>query len=95
MREAQVRLLIVANEREIESAAEELRREGAVVQTVQADLATLEGVDQLYGKIGGRPVDALLANAGRGLGKGFLDQNFSDDPLCHRYQRYWHRLFDS
>ena len=25
----------------------------------------------------GRPVDALLANAGRGLGKGFLDQDFA------------------
>ena len=29
-------------------------------------------------QIGGRPVDALLANAGRGLGKGFLDQDFED-----------------
>jgi short-subunit dehydrogenase len=71
-------LLIAANEREIESAAEELRREGGAVETVQADLATLEGVDQLYGKIGGRRVAALLANAGRGLGKGFLDQDFRD-----------------
>jgi short-subunit dehydrogenase len=25
-----------------------------------------------------RPIDALLANAGRGLGKGFLDQDFDD-----------------
>ena len=25
-----------------------------------------------------RPVDALLANAGRGLGKGFLDQDFAE-----------------
>jgi hypothetical protein len=33
--------------------------------TVQADLATTEGVDQLYEKIDGRPVAALLANAGR------------------------------
>jgi short-subunit dehydrogenase len=28
-------------------------------------------------QIGGRPVAALLANAGRGLGKGFLDQDFA------------------
>ena len=28
--------------------------------------------------IGGRPVAALLANAGRGLGKAFLDQDFDD-----------------
>jgi short-subunit dehydrogenase len=35
-------------------------------------------LDALYRKISGRPVAALLANAGRGLGKGFLDQNFDD-----------------
>jgi short-subunit dehydrogenase len=35
-------------------------------------------VDQLYAKISGRRVDALLANAGRGLGKAFLDQDFED-----------------
>jgi short-subunit dehydrogenase len=35
-------------------------------------------VDKLYAVIGGRQVDALLANAGRGLGKGFLDQDFDD-----------------
>jgi len=71
-------LIIAANEPEIETAANELRREGGQVETVQADLATLEGVDALYAKIGGRPVGALLANAGRGLGKAFLDQDFND-----------------
>jgi len=35
-------------------------------------------VDQLCEKIDRRPVDALLANAGRGLGKGFLDQDFDE-----------------
>jgi short-subunit dehydrogenase len=47
---------------------------------VQADLATREGVDKLYEAIRacGRPVDALLANAGRGLGHGFLDQEPDD-----------------
>ncbi len=69
-------LIIAANEAEIEGAAEELRRNGGTVDVVQADLATIEGVDMLYGKINGRPVAALLANAGRGLGKGFLDQDF-------------------
>jgi short-subunit dehydrogenase len=38
-------LLIAANESELESAADELRREGGTVDTVQADLATTEGVD--------------------------------------------------
>ena len=71
-------LLIAANEHELDNAAISLRREGAEVETVQADLATLEGVDKVYEKIGGRRVDALLANAGRGLGGSFLDQDFQD-----------------
>jgi short-subunit dehydrogenase len=71
-------LLIAANEPEINAAADELRREGGAVESVEADLATLDGVDQLYAKINGRRVDALLANAGRGLGKAFLDQDFKD-----------------
>ena len=45
---------------------------------MQADLAEVDGVDKLYQLISARPVEALLANAGRGLGKGFLDQNFDD-----------------
>jgi short-subunit dehydrogenase len=71
-------LLIAANEPEINTAADELRREGGAVEPVKADLATLDGVDQLYAKINGRRVDALLANAGRGLGNAFLDQDFKD-----------------
>jgi short-subunit dehydrogenase len=71
-------LLIAANEPEINNAADSLRREGGTVEAIQVDLATPEGVDQLHAKINGRRVDALLANAGRGLGKAFLDQDFDD-----------------
>ncbi len=71
-------LIIAANEPEIEQAAQQLRRDGATVETVQSDLSTIEGVDQLCDRINGRRVDALLANAGRGLGKAFLDQDFDD-----------------
>jgi short-subunit dehydrogenase len=71
-------LLIAADEPQIETAAAGLRGLGAAVGAVEADLSTLEGVDTLYdaAKRIGRPVDALLANAGRGLGRGFLDQDF-------------------
>ena len=69
-------LLIAADEPEIEKAAASLRSDGAEVEAVQADLATTEGVDKLYAAAKGRQVDALLANAGRGLGHGFLDQDF-------------------
>ncbi|MBR0654661.1 SDR family NAD(P)-dependent oxidoreductase [Roseomonas arctica] len=71
-------LVIAADEAEIETAAVELRAPGVMIETVQADLATIEGVDTLLSAIGGRPVDALLANAGRGLGHGFLDQDFGE-----------------
>jgi len=71
-------LLIAADEPQIETAAVSLRNLGAAVEAVEADLSTLEGVDMLYdaSKRIGRPVDALLANAGRGLGHAFLDQDF-------------------
>jgi len=70
-------LIVVADEPAIESAAQELRKLGVTVEAVQADLATAEGVDALCQTVGGRPVDALLANAGRGLGKSFFDQDFA------------------
>jgi short-subunit dehydrogenase len=71
-------LLIAADEPEIHDAASELRTLGGDVRSVVADLATVEGVDALCDAAAGRPVDALLANAGRGLGHGFLDQDFGE-----------------
>jgi len=71
-------LLIAADEPEIEQAAASLRASGVKVESVQADLATSEGVDKLYAAAAGRPVDALLANAGRGLGRAFLDQDLNE-----------------
>jgi short-subunit dehydrogenase len=47
------------------------------VEALQADLATTESVDKLCAAVGDRPIDALLANAGVGLGKAFLDQDFA------------------
>jgi short-subunit dehydrogenase len=70
--------LIVAADRPIEEAAQAFRGLGAEVNAVETDLATTEGVDELYAAIKGRPVDALLANAGHGLGHGFLDQDFRE-----------------
>jgi len=71
-------LIIAADEPAIKTVATDFKRLGARVDAVEADLATLEGVDKLCGLIGDRPVEALLANAGRGLGRGFLDQDFDD-----------------
>jgi uncharacterized protein len=71
-------VLIAADEPQIESAATELRAEGGSgkIEAVQADLSTTEGVDKLYGAAQGRAIDILMANAGRGLGRAFLDQDF-------------------
>lgn len=71
-------LLIVADEAAIQEAAARLKAEGAEVQAVEANLATTEGVDKLLGAVGSRTIDALLANAGRGLGHAFVDQSFDD-----------------
>jgi len=71
-------LLIAADEPAIETAAEELRGLGVTVEALQADLGVQAGVDALVAAVRGRPVDALLANAGRGLGKGFLDQDWKE-----------------
>jgi short-subunit dehydrogenase len=71
-------LLVVADEPEINDAANQLRNYGVNVDAIEADLATLEGVDEFYQAVNGRPVDALLANAGHGLGGAFLDQDFED-----------------
>jgi short-subunit dehydrogenase len=75
-------VLMVADEPVIMGAREDLQRQNANVNitALEADLATLEGVDKLWQSIlaSNRPVDALLANAGVGLGKGFLEQDFDD-----------------
>lgn len=70
-------LLVAADEPEIVPAAEALAAAGAHVEPLQCDLSTAEGVAALVAAVGGRPVDALLANAGRGLGRAFLDQDFA------------------
>src|SRR4051812_43214312 len=70
--------LILAADEPLAGASEKLQQLGASVLAVETDLATLQGVDQLVETIGGRPVEALLANAGHGLGQGFLDQDFDE-----------------
>ncbi|MFL6755675.1 MAG: SDR family NAD(P)-dependent oxidoreductase [Sphingomicrobium sp.] len=67
--------LIVAADTPFVEAGPALEQLGVEVQEVQADLATQDGVQQLLASIAGRPVDVLVANAGHGLGHGFLDQS--------------------
>ncbi len=71
-------VLIAANEALIEFAAQDFRQYGTHVTAVEVDLATIEGVDALLAAANGRQVDILCANAGHGLGHGFLDQQVAD-----------------
>jgi len=72
-------LVIAADRPEIVEAGQAFRALGAEVIEVQVDLATEAGVDKLYETVRSlnRPVDALLANAGEGLGHAFLDQDWA------------------
>lgn len=70
--------LVLAADEPLDAAAETCRELGARVETVECDLATLTGVDTLVAAVGTRPVQALIANAGHGLGQGFLDQDFDE-----------------
>jgi len=71
-------LVVAADEANIGEAAGTFRALGVNADPVEADLSTTEGVDKLLAVVGTRPVAALLANAGHGLGKGFLDQDFEE-----------------
>ena len=78
-------LLVVADEPLIANAAEDFRSHGTEVISIEADLATFEGNDALLAAANGRPIDLLLANAGRGLGRAFVDQEVAD----------WRRVIDT
>jgi short-subunit dehydrogenase len=68
--------LVVASAGErLSGAAEEIRRNGHQVFEVNADLATREGVNQLWQQVEslGRPVDIACINAGVGVGGLFSE----------------------
>jgi uncharacterized protein len=70
--------LVIAADTPMQPAASDLQALGARVETVDADLATKGGVDQVFDALAGREPDVLIANAGHGLGRAFLDQDFAD-----------------
>jgi short-subunit dehydrogenase len=70
-------LVVAADQEKLSEAADTFREHGASVVAVETDLARLDGVDEVVDAIGGRRVDVLIANAGHGLGHGFLDQDFA------------------
>ena len=77
--------LLVAADTPLVDASAALQGLGVEVRPVEADLSTPAGIDQLLDAAGGRDIDLLCANAGHGLGHGFLDQ----DP------REWRHVIDT
>jgi uncharacterized protein len=76
-------LVIAAEDDGLATARTELEALGASVDAVQVDLATGEGVDELYARVraSGRPVDAIALNAGVGAGGAFATDTALEDEL--------------
>jgi uncharacterized protein len=76
-------LLITATGASINEAARSFEGLGAKVETVEADLATYDGVEKLYDQIKaiGKPVDAIAINAGVGVGGDFARETDLKDEL--------------
>jgi short-subunit dehydrogenase len=70
--------LVVAADRPLGPAVEDLQARGAQTEAVEADLATRDGIARLIEALRGRDIDALIADAGHGLGGAFLDQEFDE-----------------
>jgi short-subunit dehydrogenase len=68
--------LVLAADTPFESAIRELGN--VSIETLDADLSSPEGVTKLDQLIGSWTIDVLCANAGHGLGKAFLDEDFPD-----------------
>ncbi len=71
-------IIICADGDDIHKVGEQLAGSGTAVKAVQADLGTPGGVETLFKAIGGRRVDYMMANAGRGRGDAFLNQSEAD-----------------
>ncbi len=73
-----VSLLLVADTDLGEGEAAARGAGASEVETLLVDLGTQDGVAQVLAKIANRPVSALFANAGHGLGQKFLDQDWDE-----------------
>src|ERR1044071_7942476 len=56
-------LVVAADEPEVTNVAKEFRESGVDVEAVEADLATFEGIEELYLAAKGRPVSARYTSS--------------------------------
>jgi short-subunit dehydrogenase len=71
-------IIVVANEPLIDAAARDFEQFGTKVQSVEADLSTIDGVELVLAAAAGRPIDLVCANAGISKGGPFLDESVED-----------------
>lgn len=76
-------VIVAAEDDGISTVARALEGLGVETEAVQVDLATDEGVDELWRRVqaSGRPVDAVALNAGRGAGGAFATDTSLEDEL--------------
>jgi len=74
-------LVVCSAGERLESAATDFENSGVQVTQVSADLATREGVDQLWKTVMelGRPVDVACINAGVGVGGLFTETSLDEE----------------
>lgn len=74
-------LVVTSTNSNINEAAQAFNGLGANVETVQADLATYDGVETLYRQIKqtNRPVEAIAINAGVGVGGPFIETDLHEE----------------
>lgn len=74
-------LLVTSTGSTIDEVAQTCKKLGAQVETVQADLATYDGVEALYNQIkaAGQPVEAIAINAGVGIDGAFIQNDLKDE----------------
>jgi uncharacterized protein len=74
-------LLVTSEDEGLQKAVAELQELGVNIESVQADLAEYDGVEQLWAavKASGRPVDAIAINAGVGIGGNFVETDLDEE----------------
>ena len=74
-------LLVTSEDEGLQRAVTELQDLGVNIESVQADLAEYDGVEQLWAavKASGRPVDAIAINAGVGVGGNFVETDLDEE----------------
>ncbi len=76
-------LFVTSEDDRLADAVADFEELGVEVLSEQADLATYEGVEQLWSAIqaAGRPIDAIAINAGVGVGGDFSRETDLEDEL--------------